>query len=377
MLTELRKLRTYLANQPRDLLLFELALQTQVPVKKLLELKVQDVKDLEIGDELPLVIPDGENSGAPKINANIFAALNELFKHNTIHDHDYLFKSRKGDQPLSIPSVSRIIRKWMNETGTGHLGGLPGLRQAQRNAQKQEQRPKNQNIAQQHNLPQVKSRTVQETVFQELENAILSGKIRPGQKIVTEKIARMMNVSRIPVREAMGRLEAKGLISIKPKWGSMVNELSREKLIEISEMRLLLEPKAAAKATKRVDNRFLALLTEAQSAFADARRTANTTELLNTNRKFHFLIYRQADSPILLDVITQMWDKVSPYYHIMFNQSLLKSPTIGLHYHEHIVQSIKEKNEKEVRRWLKADLTDSTNFILQLFDSTALQKDDV
>ena len=53
-------------------------------------------------------------------------------------------------------------------------------------------------------LPKVQSQSVQGIVYKELESAILSGKIPPGQKLVTEEISRMMDVSRIPVREAMG-----------------------------------------------------------------------------------------------------------------------------------------------------------------------------
>jgi DNA-binding GntR family transcriptional regulator len=92
-------------------------------------------------------------------------------------------------------------------------------------------------------------------VYKELETAILSGHIRPGERIITEDIAQRLAVSKIPVREALRRLEAGGLISIKPNWGSTVSELSKESLKEILQIRINLECMAAQKAaqTKNAD----------------------------------------------------------------------------------------------------------------------------
>ncbi len=372
-MTELDKIRDHLTARPRDLLLFELALQTQVPVQDLLRLKVADVKLLKIGDPLPLSLSLENSSDGPVMNSRIHFALEKLLGETRPLDGDFLFKSRKGNRPLSAPSVSRIIRGWREETGLTHYNGLPGLRHAQRKNRDEKKtipRPGGKKKI----LPKIENRTIQNIVYKELESAILSGQIPPGQKLVTEEISRMMEVSRIPVREAMGRLEARGLISTKPKWGSVVNELSRENLKEVSEIRILLEPQAAAKAALRVDERFLSQLEKLQTAFAKARKGTETNRLLKTNRRFHFLIYEQANSPMLLDIINQLWDKVSPYYHIMFRQSLDQSPTVGVSYHENIFESLKKKDEKAVQHWLKADLIDSTGFILRLFDRFSVHK---
>ena len=128
---DLDKIRDLLSTRPRDLLLFELALQTQVPVQDLLRLKVVDVKALEVGDALPLSITLENSSDSPVMNSQIHYALEKLLKETRPLDSDFLFKSRKGNRPLSVPSVSRIIRGWREETGLTHYNGLPSLRQAQ------------------------------------------------------------------------------------------------------------------------------------------------------------------------------------------------------------------------------------------------------
>lgn len=367
---ELDRIRAHLTAKPRDLLLFELALQTEVSVQNLLRLKVKDVKNLKIGDELPRPRPSGKLESHSVVNHEIYHAINKFLKETRPLDNDYLFKSRKGNKALSVPSVSRIIRAWREETGLNNFNGLPGLRLAQRKSRETNKPAVDANIEKpQKVLPKVQNLTIQEKVYRELEKAILSGKIPPGQKLVAEEIARMMDVSRIPVREAMGRLEARGIVTNRPKWGRVVNELSRENLKEILELRLLLEPKAASKAALQATNEFLSLLEQAHTAFAKARTVSDTSHLLQTNRDYHFLIYKQANSPMLLDIISQLWDKVSPYYHIMFHQSLLPSPSIGIEYHEQILNSMMNRNGEEVKRCLTADLTDSAKFILELFDA--------
>lgn len=366
---ELDRIREHVSTRPRDLLLFELALQSEVPMQDLLRIRVKDVKRLEIGDHLPLHDAGGKIKGRLVVNKEVYHAILKYLKETKPHDYDYIFKSRKGNKAISIPSVSRIIRGWREETGLIHFNGLPSLRSAHRKDREQHVADNDiENEKYQKVLPRVKSLTIQEKVYMELQKAILAGRIPPGQKLVIEEISQMMGVSRIPVREAMGRLEARGIITTRTKLGTTVNELSRENLKEISELRLVLEPRAAVKASLSVDSDFLARLKQAHTAFASAREGTDTDQLLQTNREFHFLIYKQACSPMLLELIGRLWDKVSPYYYIMFRQSLLPPPSIGIDYHERILNGMIHSNSKEVENWLAADLTESAKFILNLFD---------
>nr|WP_319492181.1 FCD domain-containing protein [uncultured Desulfobacter sp.] len=375
MTSEFDIIREHLSTNHRDLLLFEMILHTRLPVKNLLKLKIKDVKKLNIGDPLPIFDKEKIAAPSPVVTPEIYTALRSLLLEVSNKDDDYLFKSRKGNRPLSVPSVSRIIRGWKEKTGFTHYKGLPSLRQAQQETLKKTNSPQKNSLPSPGAiLPRVQPRTAQEIVYTELEEAIVSGRIPPGQKLVTEEISRMMDVSRIPVREAMGRLEAKGFISTRPKWGSVVNTLSRANLKEIFEIRIQLEPQAGTKAALKVSDAFILRLEEAQAAYARARKGAETIKLLRTNRRFHFLIYEQANTPILLDIIKQLWDKVSPYYHLMFKQSLDRSPTVGVNYHESIVNCLKKKDVKGVEKWLKSDLKDSTEYILKLFDSSSFQK---
>jgi DNA-binding GntR family transcriptional regulator len=207
-------------------------------------------------------------------------------------------------------------------------------------------------------------------VYKKLENAILSGHIRPGERIITEEIAKRLGVSKIPVREALRGLEAGGLISTKPNWGSTVSELSKENLEEILELRITLECMSAKKAAQARDTDLLNRLNFYHQQFAAERAGNIVDKLLQSNKKFHHTLYQAAGMPILLNLIEQLWDKVSPYYYILFRQSVKPNPVIGIRYHQEIITAVKNSDPEAVSHWIEADLTDSTRFVLSIFDET-------
>lgn len=364
----LEKIRLLLANHPRNLLLFEMAVLTQATIPEILSLRVSDVSPLAVGDILPLTLENRTAKNTLVYTHSMKNSFDRLVSETNPRGDDYIFKSKKGDRPLSQTSVSRIFRKWIEESKLNGYRGLRELRSGVHSGNAADDSPADDSMENGHSLPKIETLSRQEAVFQELEKAIISGKIPPGQKLITEEIARQMGVSRIPVREAMGRLEARGFIRTRPKWGSIVNELSRENLKEILDLRLMLECEAVAKAAPLVGEATIKQLEAAHNQFANARVENDADRLLGANREFHFLAYQDSNAPVLLNLIKQLWDRVSPYYHIMFRQSLAPHPTVGVDYHDHIVAAMRGRDAKAARHWLKADLIRSAEFVLELFD---------
>ena len=357
MAPELEQLRTHLANTPRDLLFLELALATTVPVQEILQLRVDDIIGLHPGDPLPF----SNSHETATLTVHIQEALQKYLTQTRYQPQDYLFRSRKGSQPLSIQSVSRIVRSWRQTTGIHSVNGLPGLRQMGRTEIKEKKSllP----------LPEIQPSTIQQRVYHEVEKAILSGRIMPGQKLTAKDLAQSMNVSSIPVREALGRLEAKGLIVPSGGRGKIVNSLSRANLQEILQLRLILETKAAELAVAYVDEEFLKQLSFAHEEYLQARKTHENSLEMETNRNFHFLIYQQAQAPILLELITNLHDKSSPYFHILFGKINRSRQQFKWGYnHENIVNSLKKKDPTAVKRWIQKDIEEPTTLILDLFE---------
>src|ERR1700712_4920 len=107
-------------------------------------------------------------------------------------------------------------------------------------------------------------------VSEELREAILSGEFGPGERLRTAMLATRFGSSRTPVREALVQLEGEGLVDIEPRRGALVRSFASTDLIDLYEIRALLEPAAAARAALRASANQLARLTEIV-ALSDAR----------------------------------------------------------------------------------------------------------
>jgi len=371
---DLEQIRELVRSKTRDLLLFDLAVETGAPAKYLLHLKVEDLYKLKVGDRIPsLFNKDGQGKPAT-LGLKSHETFGRFMAQNKPLLEDFLFKSRKGNRPLSLSSASRLVAGWFKIIGLNDMNGLLSLRKTWELNQGQVYR-KQQMIKAEDNeectytVNSIQTKTAQELVYEELEQAIVKGRLRPGEKLVTEKLARQMGTSRIPVREAIGRLEARNFVKVQPKKGVIVAELSEKNLKEMLEIRLLLELEAAVRATSRSNEDTLQRLIKINGEYADAQVKNDADEALRINKDFHFAIYREAQMPILFSMIQNLWNQVSPYYHIMFRQTLFHDPLTGSISHKKMIEGMAEKDSLKVSKWLRKDLVDSTNFVLGVMRS--------
>jgi len=367
-------IRKLIQSKTRDLLLFDLAIETGAHAKQLLRLQVSDLHGLKVGDRVPSLLNKEDKNKPAILGLKSHEAFERFMAQKKPRLEDFLFKSRKGDGPLSLSSASRLVSGWYKQVGMNGMNGLLSLRKTwehnQDQANRKQQMIKAEDIAAiSYTANIIQTKTAQELVYRELEQAIVKGRLRPGEKLVTEKLARQMGTSRIPVREAIGRLEARNFVKVEPKKGVRVSELSEKNLKEILAIRLLLELEAASKGTLRSNEGTLQRLRKINSQYTDAQAKNDADEALRINEEFHFTIYRQAQMPILFSMIQNLWNQVSPYYHIMFRQTLFHDPKTGSISHRKIIEGMAEKDPLKVSKWLKTDLVDSTDFVIGVMRS--------
>jgi DNA-binding GntR family transcriptional regulator len=129
-----------------------------------------------------------------------------------------------------------------------------------------------------------------ETVYRELRDAIMSGVFSPGQMLRQEEIARRFGVSRAPLREALPRLEAEGLVLLHPRRGYAVVSLDPAEIKEIFELRAMVEQEAAriaARNRSREDVLQACSLQEQLSAVVDVGDRAEISKWFDLHSKFH------------------------------------------------------------------------------------------
>ncbi len=133
-----------------------------------------------------------------------------------------------------------------------------------------------------------------------IRESILAGRIPAGARIAELDLARQLSVSRTPIREALSRLAAEGLVELSPNRGARVSSWTPEELREIFEVRLRLEPYAVRQAVPLLSEADLAELGElAQSMLAVGRpgRDQAVAEIVELNRRFHGLLIARGGQP--------------------------------------------------------------------------------
>ncbi|HWQ15264.1 MAG TPA: GntR family transcriptional regulator [Roseiflexaceae bacterium] len=186
-------------------------------------------------------------------------------------------------------------------------------------------------------------RTVTEQVYEQVRDSIRSGALAPGVRIDQAGLARRFGTSIVPVREALARLQADGLVRIVPHRGAFVEELSPEVLIDIYSMRELLEEDAARLAAPYMGEAELARLEELTNHMAEATERQDYAALFQLNREFHFTIYRAARREHLLQIIEQLWDQGDHYRRIY--TELPERARLALAEHRAILEACRRRDQ--------------------------------
>lgn len=144
-------------------------------------------------------------------------------------------------------------------------------------------------------------------IAQTLREAIVEGKLPTGELLRQDQIATQFRVSKIPVREALKRLEAERLVTFIPNRGAIVASLTPTEILQYIEIRALLEAHAAHLAASRITDENIEIARAASDAFdSDGPDDLRS----DSNRKFHMALYADANRPVLLSEIQCAYDKV-------------------------------------------------------------------
>lgn len=163
-------------------------------------------------------------------------------------------------------------------------------------------------------------------VLDKLMDWIMSGKLAMGDKLNTEELASQLGVSRMPIREALGNLEKKGLAESIPYAGTRLVTLTKEDVRQIYIARAALEPIAAKTACEKITEEELEDLRKIQKNYVEI---VNQTELdaidvYQQNRLYHFSIYKASQLNRICEMIESLWDNLS-FFKLIYGQKLLDS----------------------------------------------------
>ena len=173
--------------------------------------------------------------------------------------------------------------------------------------------------------------TAAQQVLESLRHGLVSGMLRPGQRVTQEDVAVSLGVSVAPVREALRVLEQEGQLVYRPRRGYFVTELRIEDLEEIYELRRVLEERLARLALPELDHESLARVRAAAEDCEVAGGSADVARELAANRQFHFGLLECADQPHTMRVIRLLWDSTEAYRAIYYNSAAERSRAAKAH----------------------------------------------
>jgi DNA-binding GntR family transcriptional regulator len=184
-----------------------------------------------------------------------------------------------------------------------------------------------------------------------LREAIVKGVFKSGVQLRQDALAAELGVSRIPIREALRKLEAEGLVTIHQNRGAVVSNLSGAEIQEIYEIRILLESAALRLAIPRMTDE---TYRQAEEALREMHMEEETIRWINLNRRFHSILYGPADRPRLLSLINTLRTNVDRYVSIYI--SLLNNRNQAQREHATILEACKRGDPKAAVRALQLHL---------------------
>ena len=154
---------------------------------------------------------------------------------------------------------------------------------------------------------------LRDVVFRTLRRAILKGELKPGERLMEVQLANRLGVSRTPVREAIRKLELEGLVTMIPRRGAEVAEITEKNMRDVLEVRRTLEIMAAEIACDRITPELLQDLAEAGEEFRELKDSEDYTSLAAADVKFHDVIYAATDNQRLISILNNLREQMYRY----------------------------------------------------------------
>jgi DNA-binding GntR family transcriptional regulator len=202
-----------------------------------------------------------------------------------------------------------------------------------------------------------------------LRELIEIGEITDGARLIERDLAERFSVSRIPLREALRKLEAQGLVEIESNRGAVVRTLSLADVEEIYNLRILLEGDAIYRASKRLDDETIARAALVHRLLGKAETARKQGEL---NREFHELLYARCGNAHQLKAISNLRAQVERYERLQ--STLLADTSAFQHEHASILQACRERNARLARSATAAHLASAKRIVASVIAAGAAQR---
>lgn len=204
---------------------------------------------------------------------------------------------------------------------------------------------------------------LRDVVFNTLRQAILTGELKPGERLMEIHLANKLGVSRTPIREAIRKLELEGLVIMIPRRGAEVAQITEKSMNDVLEVRRAMDALCVELACERISTEELERLEKACNAFADAVKTKDIRGIAQADVALHDIIVQATGNLRLVQLINNLSEQMYRYRFeylkdISRHESLIKE-------HHAIYEGIKEKNKEAASQAAKLHIDNQEHAIIE------------
>jgi len=216
------------------------------------------------------------------------------------------------------------------------------------------------------------SLSLKDRAYENIKLQIVKGNLKPEERLLEEKLSKVMNISRAPIREAFNRLEKEGFVTIIPRKGAMVSNITTKEIKNIFEIREAIEPLAAKKSFSKLSITELDKIGKNFEEFIDKHvDSENRIEYSKLDEKFHISIVKNCDNEKIIELLSNFEEHVRWFRAFYSNKS---SFDWSIKEHLGIIDAIKNNDKKLFIKRLIQHLKSSKRHLLSEIDYWRLQK---
>ncbi len=186
--------------------------------------------------------------------------------------------------------------------------------------------------------------SLKDRVYQNIKFQIIRGTLKPGTRLPEEELSKAMNISRAPIREAFNRLEKEGFVTIIPRKGTAVSNITAQIIEDIFEIRETLESLAVKKSIGKISIEKLEKVGESFKNFINkSSNVENCIQYLALDKKFHDLLSQNCGNKKLIELLANLQEQI----HWLRNISLKRITFAGsVKEHLAIIEALKKNDEE-------------------------------
>ena len=154
---------------------------------------------------------------------------------------------------------------------------------------------------------------LRDVVFNTLRQAILIGELKPGERLMEIHLADRLGVSRTPIREAIRKLEREGLVTVKPRRGAEVAQITEKSMNDVLEVRRALDALCAELACERITAERLEALKDACDSFEQSVQTGDNKKIAQADVALHDIIVQATGNQRLIQLVNNLSEQMYRY----------------------------------------------------------------